>query len=367
MRKFLCLLILTAFSFILLPRSAFALDISAKGYVLLEADSTHIVCGKNEHTRLPMASTTKIMTALVVLENAELDDIVTIEPCMVGIEGSSIYIHPGERLTVEELLYALLLESANDASVALAIHVSGSVDSFADLMNEKAKEMGLTNTHFTNPHGLDNVDHYTTPYELGIIATQALKNEIFAKIVSTKSITIPLNNGEGTRVLVNHNRLLRSYDGATGIKTGYTKHCGRCLVSSATRNGVTLVCVTLNAPNDWQAHKELLDYGFTQYESLTLATADSYTIELNAIGGEKSTFLAKNIDDLKVTVKQQKHNIRAVLEANRLISAPIKEGDVVGRICFYDYDTLIGSVLLYSTETINKLNFKKSFFERIFS
>ena len=367
MRRFLSLFIFSFLCFIILPCSAQAIDISAKGSVLLEAESGDIIYGKSEHLRLPMASTTKIMTALVVLENAELDDIVTIEPNMVGIEGSSIYLRSGERLTVEELLYALMLESANDASVALAIHVAESIDSFAELMNEKARELGLTNTHFSNPHGLDSDEHFTTPYELGIIATHAMKNEVFAKIVSTKSIEIPLNNGEGTRVLVNHNRLLRSYDGATGIKTGYTKHCGRCLVSSATRDGVSLICVTLNAPNDWQDHKELLDYGFTQYESINLADASSYTIELNAIGGEKSTFFAKNTDDLKVTLKRQKHNITAILEANRLISAPIQEGERVGQISFYDYDCLIGQIPLYSTETIKKLNYKKSFFERIFS
>ncbi len=366
MRRLLCLFIFTAFCLIILSFSAYALDVSAKGTVLLEAESGDIVYGKNEHARLPMASTTKIMTALVVLENAELDDVVTIEPCMVGIEGSSIYLREGEHLTVEELLYALLLESANDASVALAIHVSGDIDSFADLMNEKAKELGLTSTHFTNPHGLDDEEHFTTPYELGIIATYAMKNETFAKIVSTKSTVIPLNNGEGSRVLVNHNRLLRSYNGAIGIKTGFTKRCGRCLVSSASRDGVTLICVTLNAPNDWQDHKALLDYGFTQYESISLATPGCYTIELNSIGGEKSTFIAENNEGLKVTLKRQKHSISAVLEANRLISAPIKEGDLVGQINFYDYDTLIGQVPLYAKENVKKLNYKKSIFERIF-
>ena len=171
MRRLLCLFIFAAFCLIILSFSAYALDVSAKGTVLLEAESGDIVYGKNEHARLPMASTTKIMTALVVLENAELDDVVIIEPCMVGIEGSSIYLREGEHLTVEELLYALLLESANDASVALAIHVSGDIDSFADLMNEKAKELGLTSTHFTNPHGLADDNHYTTARELATITS----------------------------------------------------------------------------------------------------------------------------------------------------------------------------------------------------
>ena len=367
MRKSVCIFILIVLCFFILSFSANAIDVSAKGAVLLEAQSHDIVFGKSEQVRLPMASTTKIMTALIVLENASLDDIVTIEPCMVGVEGSSIYLQAGEKLSVEDLLYALLLESANDASVALAIHVSGSIEAFAQLMNEKAEKLGLCNTHFTNPHGLDDNEHYTTPYELGIIAAYAMQNDNFAKIVSTKKATIPSANGESHRVLVNHNRLLHSYDGAIGIKTGFTKKCGRCLVSSATRDGVTLICVTLNAPNDWNDHKNLLNYGFTQYESLTLATPNFYNIELNAIGGIKDTFIAENDAGLNVTLKRGQHSISAVVESNRLVSAPIKKGDLVGTISFYDYDILIGKIPLYSKESVNRLSYKKSLFERLFN
>ena len=366
MQKSVCLFILFVTCFFMLSFSAGAVDISAKGAVLLEIDSGDVVFGKNEHAPLPMASTTKIMTALVVLENARLSDTVAIEPNMVGIEGSSIYLRVGEVLTVEDLLYALLLESANDASVALAIHTSGSVEAFADMMNQKACELGLKSTNFTNPHGLDDTNHYTTAHDLAIIASNAMQNEDFARIVSTKKSVIPLSNGEGSRVLVNHNRLLRTYNGAIGIKTGYTKRCGRCLVSSAERNGVRLICVTLNAPNDWNDHKALLDYGFTQYESINLATPGCYTVELCTIGGNKSTFIASNDQALTVTLKKGAHDFYAILEANRLISAPVHENEAVGTIAFYDGNTLLGRLPLLAKDTVEKLNYKKSLFERIF-
>lgn len=367
MKKSFYLFILIVFCAFILPFSANATNISAKGAVLIECDSGEIAYGKNEHIKMPMASTTKIMTALVVLENTDITDVVTIEPSMVGVEGSSIYLQIGEQLTVEALLYALLLESANDAAVALAIHVANDIDSFAELMNAKANDLGLKNTHFTNPHGLDDSEHYTTAYELGTIAANAMKNERFAEIVSTYKKVIPLNNGDGSRVLINHNKLLRSYDGALGVKTGFTKRCGRCLVSFAMRDNVKLICVTLNAPNDWQDHKALLDLGFSQYQNITLATPNCYNVSLSAIGGEKDTFIAENDEGLSVTVRKDSCDITAVLEANRLISAPIFKGDRVGRIVFYDRDKEIGVLPLYAKENVPKLRYKKSIFERLFN
>lgn len=358
-----CLALICALAFSL---STSAIEISAKGGVLIEAQSGDIVLGKNENARLPMASTTKIMTALVVLDTIDTDTVVKIEPFMTNIEGSSIYLKEGEELTVLELLYALMLESANDAAVALAYTVSGSIEAFADLMNEKAMSLGLKSTHFTNPHGLDDDEHYTTPYELGIIAVNAMKNPVFREIASTYKKTIPLNGGEGTRVLINHNRLLRSYDGAIGIKTGFTKRCGRCLVSCAQRDGVMLVCVTLNAPNDWQDHTKMLDYGFSQYVNIELASPQDYTIKMNAINGEKTSFLATNLDGLNVTLKKDNVNISAVFEADRLICAPINSGDVVGNIVFYNNGDKIGSLAIVSREQIKDIKYKKSIFERLF-
>ena len=346
--------------------STYAIDVSAKSAVLIEADSMRTVFDKNKDLILPMASTTKIMTAIVTLENARCDDLVKIEPYMTGIEGSSIYLKAGEELSVEELLYALMLESANDAAVALAYHVSGGICEFAELMNEKARALGLSSTHFDNPHGLDSESHYTTAYELGVIAAYAMKNPNFKRITSTYKKILPSRNGSYERLLINHNRLLRSYEGAIGIKTGFTKKCGRCLVSCAERDGVTLVCVTLNAPNDWQDHTRMLDYGFSRLESVTLSQKHGYVVELNAINGEKSSFLAETLDDLSVTLDRDSINISATVEAARLIPAPIHKGNIVGRIVFYNNGTEIGSVPLYAKESISGVRYKKSFLKGLF-
>ncbi|MBQ8718554.1 MAG: D-alanyl-D-alanine carboxypeptidase, partial [Clostridia bacterium] len=244
--------------------SAAAPALSAQAALLLDAESGTVLYERNAHTRLPMASTTKIMTALVVAEHLEPSAMVCIDARAVGIEGSSIYLYEGEWLSVEQLLLGLLLESANDAAVALAITVCDSVEEFAALMNQKAADLGLKDTHFDNPHGLDHEQHYTTAYELGLIAAAALSHPMLRKIMSTRRATIPLcdmhapgqasetSAAEGTadtipvgqRVLLNHNKMLRYYDGAIGVKTGYTKRSGRCLVSAACREDLTLIAVT---------------------------------------------------------------------------------------------------------------------------
>ena len=357
---FLCLL--SSFS---LP--IYAMDTSAKGAVLIEGDSGKIIYEKNAYTPLPMASTTKIMTGIVVIENCNnLDKKYKIPSQAIGTEGSSIYLKDGEELTIRELLYALLLESANDASVALAILTSSSVDCFVEKMNEKACELGLKSTHFENPHGLDSENHYSSAYDLAILARYALKNPVFSEIVATKKMTIPLDNGSGTRVLINHNKLLRLYEGANGVKTGYTKRTGRCLVSSSIKNGVWLIAVTLNDPNDWKDHTALFNLGYEQYASVNLANKNDYLIELPLQNGKKSTALCTNLEPLSVTLKKDDINISARLEYNRPIFAPISKGDVIGRIVFYNNNEKIGSLDLVSIEEIKNIDYK-NFFERLFT
>lgn len=341
-------------------------DISAKGAVLIEADSGSVVFEKNKDLVLPMASTTKIMTAIVAIENCSLEDEFTIPIEATNIEGSSIYLKEGEILTCKELLYALMLESANDSAVALAYATCGSLGDFVYLMNEKANELGLKSTHFTNPHGLDDDEHYTTAYELGVIASYAMENPVFREIVSTYKTTIPLNNGEGTRLLVNHNKLLRSFEGANGIKTGFTKKCGRCLVSSAEVDGVSMICVTLNAPNDWQDHKSMLEYGLSRYECIDLADSGDYILELDVINGKSPVALVTNHHKLSVVLPKENINISARLEVNRLLCAPINQGDYVGRVVFYNDNEEIGTLPLYALNTVKDIRYKKSIFERIF-
>ncbi len=344
--------------------------VSARGAVLIEADSGEIIFGQNENARLSMASTTKIMTALVALEALPLNTPVTVTEASVGVEGSSIYLTVGETLTLEDLLYALLLESANDAAETIAVAVAGDVPAFADLMNEKAAELGLENTHFVNPHGLDAEGHYTTAKELAILTAAALENEDFRRICSTKRHTIPLRGNEGVRLLINHNRLLSSYDGCIGVKTGYTKKTGRCLVSAAERDGVRLVAVTLGAPNDWQDHTEMLDYGFSLYDAVTLCEPGFYNAPMPLVSGTHEYVMVENVDTLTVTLPRDHGRIECVVERRRFDFAPLAVGDTVGRLCFYEVTAqgerrLLGEVPLVAAYTVEAVEYPPTLWERI--
>ena len=311
MKRILCLLLaLSCFSSAFIfdaPAEGFFPSVSAKSSVLLASDG-RILYEKNPYQRLPMASTTKIMTCIVSLENASLTDTVKITRESVGVEGSSVYLKEGETLTVEELLYALMLSSANDAAVSLAIHVGKSEENFVSLMNRKAKEIGLSNTHFENPHGLDHENHYTTAYDLARLMAYALKNESFCRISSTVNIEIQGVCGV-SRYLVNHNRLLRSYTGMLGGKTGYTKKSGRCLVTAARQNGLTLIAVTLSAPDDWNDHKKLFDYGFSYYENVLLCERGQSFYNLNVVGGNTVICVASEKASLSLP-KGKKRDVR---------------------------------------------------------
>ena len=365
MRKFFTLIIAFFVFLFLFSLCSYALSTSAKSVCAIEASSGKIYFAKNENQKMGMASTTKIMTAIVVIENCKLTDKVKIPAEAVGIEGSSIYLKEGEVLSVEELLYALLLESANDASIALAIHCAKSVDEFVSLMNKKAKEIGLTSTSFTNPHGLDDENHYTTASDLAKMASYAMTLPIFSEIVSTYKKAIPLGE-DGTRILINHNKLLRTFEGTIGVKTGFTRKCGRCLVSCAEKDGVRLICVTLNAPSDWDDHKSVLDLGFDTYEGIKLAKAGDYLLDIPIINGKKTSVLCSNLDDLAITLKKGNINISASYEANKMLCAPIKQGDLVGKIKFKNNNEEIASVNLYALENVANIKYRKSFFERIF-
>lgn len=241
-------------------------SVSAQSAVLYDPLDGSVLYQKKATEPRGMASTTKIMTALVALEQYDLQETVTVRKEWCGIEGSSIYLRAGEQLTVSDLLYGLLLESGNDAAAALAGLDSDGEQGFVQKMNEKAEALGLQHTHFENPSGLDGETHYTTALELAQIAAFAMKDPIFARIASTEQITV------SGRTWTNHNRLLREI-GACGVKTGFTKSCGRCLVSAKEQNGRMLLCVTLNAPNDWADHKVLYEYGFSRLQPYDLLGA----------------------------------------------------------------------------------------------
>lgn len=264
-------LIFIIFITLLMPVSkAFAVGISAQSACVMEISNDEIVFEKDAYKKLPMASTTKIMTAIIALEMSDIDEIVTVSRNAAYQEGSSAYLYEGFKITMRDALYALMLNSGNDAAVAIAEHISGGCDEFSELMNKKAESLGLENTHFKNPNGLHNEEHYTTAYELAKLASYAMKNDEFEEIVSAKSYTFNVLNTNDKREYFNHNKLLRLYDGCIGIKTGFTRDAGRCLVSCARRGDIAFVSVTLNDKNDWNDHIKMLDDAFSQYETNTI-------------------------------------------------------------------------------------------------
>ena len=351
-------LVLALISFLCLPLPISAApSVSGKCAVLMEAESGKVLYQKNAFVRVPMASTTKIMTAIVAIESGNIGRTVSISPEAVGIEGSSVYLYPQERLTLEQLLYALLLESANDAATAIAIEVAGNVAAFAAMMNAKAESMGLTATHFTNPHGLDHEEHYTTAYDLARITAYALSNDVFRKICATGRMTIPLKGEEGTRVLVNHNKMLSRYKGAIGVKTGFTKRSGRCLVSAAERDGLTLIAVTLNAPDDWRDHESMLDFGFERYERVTLADKGAFTLPLPVVGGNTEYVLTANTDALSAMLSRSHGEITHRIEAPQMLYAPLEKGSVVGRVI---YSCNGRDIATSDLVTVNQVTYQKA-------
>jgi D-alanyl-D-alanine carboxypeptidase len=345
-------------------------DVSAQSAVLMELESGQVLYQKDADRRLPMASTTKIMTALVALERMPLETVIRVSPLAVGVEGSSVYLYEGEVLTLEELLYAMLLESANDAAAAIAIAVGGSIEGFANLMNQKASDLGLTDTHFTNPHGLDHEDHYTTAKELALIAAEVLRHPELTTITSTRQKNISHGGNEGIRLLINHNKLLRSCDGCIGMKTGFTKKSGRCLVSAAERDGMTLIAVTLNAPNDWNDHETMLDYGFSIYEAVTLCETGDYRAPLWIESGTQSYVMVENQDDLTVSFPVDRGEIRVTVELPRFEFAPIaaheQVGQLVYRLCQADGSkTVVGTVPLYAAYDVEEMEYSRSLWDHI--
>lgn len=238
---------------------------TSSSYIVMYQPGRQVLSGSGQDARLPMASTTKIVTAIVTLENSKPEDVVTIPKEAVGIEGSSVYLREGERFTVEELLHALMLQSGNDAAAALALYVGKNMDNFVKMMNDYAASLHLENTHFCNPHGLHDDMHYTSAYDLACLTCAAMDNASFAKIVATKKFDVPATEYRSARTWYNKNKMLTMYPGACGVKTGYTTKSGRCLVSSAVRDGMPLVCVVLNHYGMWQDSMDYMDAAFAKY------------------------------------------------------------------------------------------------------
>ncbi len=334
--------------------------ISAKSAILLDGQTGRVLYSCNADQRSLIASTTKIMTALVVCEQCNVLDRVRIPQEAVGIEGSSIYLKAGEVLTVQELLYGMMLCSGNDAATALAIYCGGTVEGFAQLMNDKARMLGLSGTHFVNPHGLDAPDHYSTARDLAVLASYAMQNPIFAKTVSTKTLTV------GARSWRNHNKLLWQVEGADGVKTGYTKAAGRILVSSAVRNGRRLVAVTINDGNDWADHKALYEDGFSDYQVYKLVTAGQCLGTVPVLGGRESQVrLIAQADFYYPLAQGETPQLRLSLKS--FVFAPVVAGADAGCAYVCLGDTAVGKIPLKFESTVEQEAApKKSIWEKWF-
>lgn len=332
---------------------------NAKGALLLEADTNKILYSRNANAKLPMASTTKIMTAILAIENLDLDSVVTVDDRASGIQGSSMYLGKGEKISVRNLIYGLMLTSGNDAAVELSILVAGSPEKFAELMNKKAVEIGALNTNFVNPNGLPVANHYTTAYDLAIIASYAMKNETFRKVVSTEYMKIPWEGKAWDRVLKNKNKILWQYEGGNGIKTGYTDAAGRCLVSSAKRDGMQLICVVLNCPDMFGDSMKILDYGFNNYERLKVYSTGQELGEVKVNEGTSNLFKATASCDIIVTIKKSDEDkIKTSVSLPSEIVAPIKNGQKIGTVKITLNDkTIAEEDVLYTGEKISKTDY----------
>ena len=343
---------------LIVPVSAGA--VSAQSAIVMDSQTGRVLFEKAPDSKSLIASTTKIMTALIVCEQCNVLDRMQIPKEAVGIEGSSIYLREGEILSVQELLYGLMLHSGNDAAVALAIYCGGTVEGFVDLMNDKAHRLGLSGTHFQNPHGLDGEEHYSTARDLAVLASYAMNNPIFAKTVSTKTVTI------GQRSLRNHNKLLWRVEGADGVKTGFTKAAGRILVSSASRNGRRLICVTINDGNDWVDHATLLENGFSQYRMMTVVEEGDCLGAVEIAGGqsEKVQLLAARDFSYPLSNEEQIH---IVLSGPGFSYAPVVRGQSAGNAYICIGDTCVGKVPLVYAQTVEMKDApKKHFWENWF-
>ena len=332
--------------------------ISAGSAVLMDAQTGRVIYEKNPDKQSLIASTTKIMTALIVCEQCNVLDRVCIPKEAVGIEGSSMYLQAGEVLTVQELLYGLMLRSGNDAAVALAIYCGGTVEGFAQLMNDKAHRLGMRSSHFENPHGLGSDEHYSTARDMALLSAYAMRNPIFQKIVSTKSVTI------GSRVLKNHNKLLWCVEGADGIKTGYTKAAGRILVSSAVRQGRRLIVVTMNDPNDWKDHADLLTMGFEQYNLCHIVQAGDELGAVEVAGGVSPDVKLVAGEDFSYPLAADEEPT-IVLPKPGFVYAPVMELSDAGVAYICLGDTVIGKIRLqYGDSVEQKKNEKRTLFSR---
>ena len=346
--------------------SASEFSVSAKSAILINADTLEVLYSKAEHEKRGIASTTKILTSLIALEYGEPQKEVTATKEAVTIEGTSIGLKSGDKITLLSLVYGMLLESGNDAANLTAFAVSGNITNFAKVMNDYAKKIGMTNSNFTNPSGLTHKNHYSTAFDMALLTSVAIKNPIFRKITATKSAVIDFGTPEISRRLSNHNRLLNEYDGVFGVKTGYTKASGRCLVTACVKNGVTLIAVTLNAYDDWNDHKKLYDYGFSLYDK-SVNIPELKDVKIPVICSDKNSVSVTYGYNFELSTNKE---LNSEIHIKNFLYPPVKKSDVVGEVVFKDAENnVVKTIPLISVESANALykenEKEKTLFEKI--
>lgn len=348
-------------------------EVSAQSAVVLTADTGTVLFEKDGHTPRPVASTTKIMTALLALEAAQEqgDPLVDITQEMVAVEGSSMGLQAGDSISLTGLAAGMLLASGNDAANAAALYLDASLESFAARMNQRAAALGMEDTHFVTPSGLDGEDaqglgHLSTAYDMALLARAALEDQAFRQLCSSPSLAVEFAEPVKRVTYTNHNKLLTQYQGCVGVKTGFTKEAGRCLVSAAERDGALLIAVTLNAPNDWEDHAALLDYGFTQVEPYPLAGGD-VRLTVPVVGSPVEVVSLRGSNGGEVTLPLgQGAQVERVVHAPKFLYAPVEAGEQVGEICWYLEGQLLGSAPLTAAGAAPLQEKAPSLWERLF-
>ena len=349
------------------PVSAFELTSSAKASILIEAETGRVLSAQNEKERLPMASTTKIMTTLIALEQPDLTSYFTVDKEAIQVEGSSMGLVAGDKVNLLTLCYGMILPSGNDAANVTAVHIAGSQEKFAEMMNQKAAELGLKDTHFVTPSGLDADGHYTTAYDLAQLTRIAMQNPIFCAICEKSAAQVEFGNPPFKRWLTNHNKLIEMYDGCIGVKTGFTDAARRCLVSAAERDGIRLICVTLNDPNDWKDHASYFDAGFAALSKRTLQDTESYSIKVT--GGVKKEVQAKTMSTESLALTDEElARLEKVVSVEPFIYAPVEQGSIVGEVQYWLDGLKVASIPLCITQEVGAsftYKVEKGFTEKI--
>ena len=353
LKKLLCVVLsfFIVIGFLPVYSNASEISVSAESAVVSNADTGEILYSKNPYEKRGMASTTKIMTSLVALEYGNLTDTVKAKLSDVTVEGTSIGLKEGDEGSLETLVAGMLLESGNDAANVTATMIGGSKEKFSQLMNKKAKELGMLSTNFKNPSGLTEEGHYSTAYDMALLASETIKNQKFRELCSTRSYKATYGTPQYQRTFYNHNKFLSIYDGALGIKTGFTKASGRCLITAAERDGVTLVAVTLNARDDWNDHVKMMEYAFGILEIKT-ADFDAAGIKVSVVGSQKKQVSVKLSSPLSFASTKDFKDYETVVYVKPFLYAGVNEGDYVGWVELKNKDgKVITSSYLVSAET----------------